>query len=207
MKAVVFHGVGDIRLDDVSEPPLRDDTDAIVRLTASAICGTDLHMVRGTMSECGSAPFSVMRVSGSSSSSGRWCAISRSATASLSARRLPAAPAPIAAPAISPSAIRTIRTAAGPARRSSAAQVRPVHGLQAEKTRIPYAHVGMVAAPHPGDYRRQRTGQHHRDGTCQGPVSIGVECTAGGSKPRAKRAINSAEVSERLAPRPTRYPI
>ena len=137
MKAVVFHGVGDIRLDDVSEPPLRDDTDAIVRLTASAICGTDLHMVRGTMSECGSAPFSVMRVSGSSSSSGRWCAISRSATASLSARRLPAAPAPIAAPAISPSAIRPIRTAAGPARRSSAAQVRPVHGLQAEKRAFP----------------------------------------------------------------------
>jgi threonine dehydrogenase-like Zn-dependent dehydrogenase len=49
MKAVVFHGVGDIRLDSVKEPKLKDDTDAIVRLTASAICGTDLHMVRGTM--------------------------------------------------------------------------------------------------------------------------------------------------------------
>jgi threonine dehydrogenase-like Zn-dependent dehydrogenase len=49
MKAVVFHGVGDIRLDDVPEPKLEHSTDAIVRLTASAICGTDLHMVRGTM--------------------------------------------------------------------------------------------------------------------------------------------------------------
>ncbi len=49
MKAVVFHGVGDIRLDNVSEPQLKDSNDAIVRLTASAICGTDLHMVRGTM--------------------------------------------------------------------------------------------------------------------------------------------------------------
>ncbi|HEY7347593.1 MAG TPA: zinc-dependent alcohol dehydrogenase [Ktedonobacterales bacterium] len=49
MKAVVFHGVGDIRLDDVPEPTLKEPTDAIVRLTASAICGTDLHMVRGTM--------------------------------------------------------------------------------------------------------------------------------------------------------------
>ena len=48
MKAVVFHGVGDIRLDDVKEPKIHHDTDAIVRLTASAICGTDLHMVRGT---------------------------------------------------------------------------------------------------------------------------------------------------------------
>lgn len=49
MKAVVFHDVGDIRLDDVPEPKIEQDTDAIVRLTSSAICGTDLHMVRGTM--------------------------------------------------------------------------------------------------------------------------------------------------------------
>ncbi|HYQ92998.1 MAG TPA: alcohol dehydrogenase catalytic domain-containing protein, partial [Candidatus Competibacteraceae bacterium] len=50
MKAVVFHGVGDIRLDNVPEPTIQDPLDAIVRLTASAICGTDLHMVRGTLS-------------------------------------------------------------------------------------------------------------------------------------------------------------
>src|SRR5262245_17297397 len=49
MKAVVFHEVGDIRLDDVPEPKIEAETDAIVRLTASAICGTDLHMVRGTL--------------------------------------------------------------------------------------------------------------------------------------------------------------
>jgi threonine dehydrogenase-like Zn-dependent dehydrogenase len=49
MKAVVFHGVGDIRLDTVPDPKLQDDRDVIVRLTASAICGTDLHMIRGTM--------------------------------------------------------------------------------------------------------------------------------------------------------------
>ncbi len=49
MKAVVFHGIGDIRLDEVREPKIKEPTDAIVRLTASAICGTDLHMVRGTM--------------------------------------------------------------------------------------------------------------------------------------------------------------
>lgn len=48
MKAVVFHGIGDIRLDDVPEPKIQEPTDAIVRLTASAICGTDLHMIRGT---------------------------------------------------------------------------------------------------------------------------------------------------------------
>jgi len=49
MKAVVFHGIGDIRLDDVPEPQIEQPTDAIVRLTASAICGTDLHFVRGTV--------------------------------------------------------------------------------------------------------------------------------------------------------------
>lgn len=49
MKAVVFHGIGDIRLDEVKEPRIKDEHDAIVRVTAAAICGTDLHMVRGTM--------------------------------------------------------------------------------------------------------------------------------------------------------------
>ena len=48
MKAVVFHGIGDIRLDTVSEPKIQHATDAIIRLTSSAICGTDLHMIRGT---------------------------------------------------------------------------------------------------------------------------------------------------------------
>jgi threonine dehydrogenase-like Zn-dependent dehydrogenase len=49
MKAIVFHGVGDIRLDEVKEPKIKDKYDAIVRLTASAICGTDLHFVRGSI--------------------------------------------------------------------------------------------------------------------------------------------------------------
>ena len=50
MKAVVFHGLGDIRLEDVPAPQIKEPTDAIVRLTSSAICGTDLHFVRGTFS-------------------------------------------------------------------------------------------------------------------------------------------------------------
>lgn len=49
MKAVVFHGIGDIRLDNVAEPEIEEPTDAIVRITSAAICGTDLHMVRGTL--------------------------------------------------------------------------------------------------------------------------------------------------------------
>ena len=49
MKAVVFHGIGDIRLDDVAEPKIQKPTDAIVQITTSAICGTDLHFIRGTL--------------------------------------------------------------------------------------------------------------------------------------------------------------
>ena len=41
MKAVIFHAVGDIRLDEVAEPEIQQPTDAIVRITTSAICGTD----------------------------------------------------------------------------------------------------------------------------------------------------------------------
>ncbi|MFF9193918.1 zinc-dependent alcohol dehydrogenase [Streptomyces sp. NPDC014779] len=49
MKAVVWHGTGDIRLDEVPDPKIQDRYDAIVRITTSAICGTDIHFVRGTM--------------------------------------------------------------------------------------------------------------------------------------------------------------
>ena len=50
MKAVVFQGTADIRVDEVPEPVIEQPTDAIVPLTASAICGTDLHIIRGTFS-------------------------------------------------------------------------------------------------------------------------------------------------------------
>ncbi|WP_100447907.1 zinc-dependent alcohol dehydrogenase [Glycomyces xiaoerkulensis] len=49
MKAVVWHGVGDIRLDEVPDPKILEPSDAIIRIVRSAICGTDLHMVRGAM--------------------------------------------------------------------------------------------------------------------------------------------------------------
>jgi len=48
MKAIVFRGVGDIRLEEVPKPIIEDPKDAVVRLTASAICGTDLHFIHGT---------------------------------------------------------------------------------------------------------------------------------------------------------------
>jgi threonine dehydrogenase-like Zn-dependent dehydrogenase len=42
MKAVVFHDVADIRLETVADPAIIDPNDAIVRITTSAICGTEI---------------------------------------------------------------------------------------------------------------------------------------------------------------------
>lgn len=48
MKAVVFRGIGKVAFENVPEPTIKKPTDAILRITSSAICGTDLHFVRGT---------------------------------------------------------------------------------------------------------------------------------------------------------------
>jgi len=47
MKAIVFGGPGDVRVDETRDPELEESTDAIVRVTASAICGFDLRIARG----------------------------------------------------------------------------------------------------------------------------------------------------------------
>lgn len=49
MKAVVWHAPGQIDLQEVPDARIEQPSDAVVRMTMSAICGTDLHMVRGTM--------------------------------------------------------------------------------------------------------------------------------------------------------------
>jgi threonine dehydrogenase-like Zn-dependent dehydrogenase len=44
MKAVTFHGKRDIRVDNVPDPTIQEPTDAVVRVTSSGICGSDLHL-------------------------------------------------------------------------------------------------------------------------------------------------------------------
>jgi len=44
MKAVTWHGKRDVRVDDVPDPAIKEPTDAIVRMTTTAICGSDLHL-------------------------------------------------------------------------------------------------------------------------------------------------------------------
>ena len=44
MKAVTWHGKRDVRVDDVPDPAIQEPTDAIVRITTTNICGSDLHL-------------------------------------------------------------------------------------------------------------------------------------------------------------------
>jgi threonine dehydrogenase-like Zn-dependent dehydrogenase len=44
MKAVTWHGKRDVRVDEVPDPAIQEPTDAIVKITTTAICGSDLHL-------------------------------------------------------------------------------------------------------------------------------------------------------------------
>ena len=44
MKAVTWHGRRDVRVDTVPDPAIQEPTDAIIRITSSGICGSDLHL-------------------------------------------------------------------------------------------------------------------------------------------------------------------
>jgi threonine dehydrogenase-like Zn-dependent dehydrogenase len=44
MKAVAWHGTHDVRVDTVPDPTIEKPTDAIIRITSSGICGSDLHL-------------------------------------------------------------------------------------------------------------------------------------------------------------------
>lgn len=47
MKALVFHGAGRRAWEEKPRPLVREATDAVVRITTSTICGTDLHILKG----------------------------------------------------------------------------------------------------------------------------------------------------------------
>jgi len=47
MKALCWHGKGDVRVDTVADPEILDPRDIIIRITASGICGSDLHLYDG----------------------------------------------------------------------------------------------------------------------------------------------------------------
>lgn len=149
MKAVVFHGIGDIRLDDVPEPRIEQPGDAIVRLTASAICGTDLHMIRGTLP--GMVPGTILghegvgmieevgagvrnlnvgeRVVIPSTIACGYCSYCRSGYYSQCDHANPNG------------------SRAGTAFFGGPKETGPFHGLQAEMARVPFANIGLVKLP------------------------------------------------------------
>jgi threonine dehydrogenase-like Zn-dependent dehydrogenase len=49
MKALVYHGMKDVRVDTVDDPKIEDARDAIIRVTSTAICGSDLHIYNGSI--------------------------------------------------------------------------------------------------------------------------------------------------------------
>jgi threonine dehydrogenase-like Zn-dependent dehydrogenase len=149
MKAVVFHDVGDIRVDDVPEPSIKEPTDAIVRLTASAICGTDLHFVRGSMS--GMKPGTILGHEG----------VGVVEELGEDVRNLEVGDRVVICSTIGCGACTYCRAGyyaqclnanpngpdAGTAFFGGPEATGPFDGLQAEKARIPYAHVTCVKLP------------------------------------------------------------
>ncbi|WP_256638826.1 zinc-dependent alcohol dehydrogenase family protein [Streptomyces murinus] len=51
MKGYVFHGPGEASWQDVPDPGVKEPTDAIVKVSAVTICGTDLHILKGDVPE------------------------------------------------------------------------------------------------------------------------------------------------------------
>jgi len=49
MKALVYHGPGMRAWEETPRPTIQHATDAIVRITTSTICGTDLHILKGDL--------------------------------------------------------------------------------------------------------------------------------------------------------------
>ena len=52
MKALVYQGPGKILLEERPMPTISAPTDAIVRITKTTICGTDLHILKGDVPSC-----------------------------------------------------------------------------------------------------------------------------------------------------------
>jgi threonine dehydrogenase-like Zn-dependent dehydrogenase len=44
MKAVAWHGTRDVRVDNVADPKIEQPTDAVIRVTSTGLCGSDLHL-------------------------------------------------------------------------------------------------------------------------------------------------------------------
>ena len=46
MKALTWQGIEDVRIDDVPDPKIEEPTDAIIKVTSTGLCGSDLHLYK-----------------------------------------------------------------------------------------------------------------------------------------------------------------
>ena len=70
MNALVYHGPRKRTWEDHARPTIQSATDAIVRITTSTICGTDLHILKGDVPTSQTVGSSAMRASASWRTSG-----------------------------------------------------------------------------------------------------------------------------------------
>ncbi len=47
MKAIVYEGIKDVKVKNVGDPGIMNSDDIIVKVTSTAICGSDLHLIHG----------------------------------------------------------------------------------------------------------------------------------------------------------------
>ena len=140
MHAVTFQAPGEVRVDERPDPELQAPDDAIVRIEATGVCGSDLHIFHGRVAiepgfTIGHEYVGTVVAAGDA----RQLA-SPSATASWAASRSPAPSAAPAARATSTSASARGPSATGP---PSAA----LQGTQAEQALVPHANLTLRRVP------------------------------------------------------------
>jgi len=149
MKAVVYDGVRSVSVREVEDPVLEEPTDALVRITSSAICGTDLHMYDGrTGAEpglvLGHEPLGVVERVGSAVT-----AVARGDRVVLPTH-LYCGTCPTCARGLTAACSRIRPGAFGAA--YGYAGMGPYRGAQAELLRVPFADANCVPLPgEPGD--------------------------------------------------------
>ena len=123
MRGAVLHGPGDIRVEERADPTIEQPTDAIIRLSATCVCGSDLWPYRGIDAGDGPAPMG-HEYSASSRRSARDVTHDRARPVRRSARSSPPT---------------TPARSAGPATRAPASTAEPMGaiGTQAEYARDP----------------------------------------------------------------------
>ena len=78
MKAVTWQGRRDVRVEEVPDPIIKEPNDAIVRITSSGLCGSDLHLYETLEARSWARA--------TSSATSRWASSRRSARTSATSR-------------------------------------------------------------------------------------------------------------------------